>query len=85
MLLHLFYSIDERRHKCPVDGCNKRYKNLQGARYHARQVHGYTEDNTINNAVQFDLTAGVPGQIAPLMQSGSSSKYAKFVFRCKKH
>uniref|UniRef100_A0A8R1TZG4 C2H2-type domain-containing protein n=1 Tax=Onchocerca volvulus TaxID=6282 RepID=A0A8R1TZG4_ONCVO len=67
---------DERRHKCPVEGCNKRYKNLQGARYHARQVHGYTEDNSTNNAVSFDLTAVVPGQAAPLIQSGGSSKYA---------
>uniref|UniRef100_A0A0R3RQ36 C2H2-type domain-containing protein n=1 Tax=Elaeophora elaphi TaxID=1147741 RepID=A0A0R3RQ36_9BILA len=70
---------DERRHKCPVEGCNKRYKNLQGARYHARQVHGYTEDNGANNAVSFDLTAVVPGQVAPLVQSGAPSKYAKFV------
>ncbi|KAL4003240.1 C2H2-type zinc finger family protein [Acanthocheilonema viteae] len=68
--------IDERRHKCPVEGCNKRYKNLQGARYHARQVHGYTEDNGANNAVSFDLTAVVPGQVAPLIQSGAPSKYA---------
>ncbi|CAG9539410.1 unnamed protein product [Cercopithifilaria johnstoni] len=67
---------DERRHKCPVEGCNKRYKNLQGARYHARQVHGYTEDNGANSSVSFDLTAVVPGQVAPLIQSGASSKYA---------
>ncbi|EFO27847.2 zinc finger protein [Loa loa] len=67
---------DERRHKCPVEGCNKRYKNLQGARYHARQVHGYTEDNGANSAVSFDLTAVVPGQVAPLIQSGAPSKYA---------
>ncbi|KAM3722489.1 Zinc finger protein [Dirofilaria immitis] len=67
---------DERRHKCPVEGCNKRYKNLQGARYHARQVHGYTEDNSANNAISFDLTAVVPGQVAPLIQSGAPSKYA---------
>ncbi|VDK79940.1 unnamed protein product [Litomosoides sigmodontis] len=67
---------DERRHKCPVEGCNKRYKNLQGARYHARQVHGYTEDNGANSAVSFDLTAVVSGQVAPLIQSGAPSKYA---------
>lgn len=73
------YRTDERRHKCPVEGCNKRYKNLQGARYHARQVHGYTEDNGANSAVSFDLTAVVPGQVAPLIQSGAPSKYAKFV------
>ncbi|KAK6102288.1 C2H2-type zinc finger family protein [Brugia pahangi] len=67
---------DERRHKCPVEGCNKRYKNLQGARYHARQVHGYSEDNGTNNAISFDLTAVMPGQVAPLIQSGAPSKYA---------
>lgn len=78
------YRTDERRHKCPVEGCNKRYKNLQGARYHARQVHGYTEDNGANSAVSFDLTAVVPGQVAPLIQSGAPSKYAKFVVFCER-
>lgn len=57
---------------------------MQGARYHARQVHGYTEDNGANNAVSFDLTAVVPGQVAPLIQSGAPSKYAKFVVSLKK-
>ncbi|VDN04969.1 unnamed protein product [Thelazia callipaeda] len=66
---------DERRYKCPVEGCNKRYKNLQGARYHARQIHGYDDSNNANSAVSFDLTAAVPGQVAPLIR-GTSSKYS---------
>ncbi|VDN60864.1 unnamed protein product [Dracunculus medinensis] len=36
---------DDRRYKCPVEGCNKRYKNLQGAKHHARQVHGINDDS----------------------------------------
>uniref|UniRef100_A0A0N5ABH8 C2H2-type domain-containing protein n=1 Tax=Syphacia muris TaxID=451379 RepID=A0A0N5ABH8_9BILA len=39
---------DEKKHKCPVEGCNKRYKNLQGARYHVRTVHGLNEDSPLS-------------------------------------
>uniref|UniRef100_A0A914W279 C2H2-type domain-containing protein n=1 Tax=Plectus sambesii TaxID=2011161 RepID=A0A914W279_9BILA len=34
--------VEERKYKCPVSGCNKRYKNLQGVRYHAKMAHSAT-------------------------------------------
>lgn len=71
--------IDERRHKCPVEGCNKRYKNLQGAKYHAKQVHGYADDSATSNSANFDLRPVVAGQYSPLMQPSVQSKCARLV------
>ncbi|GMT25091.1 hypothetical protein PFISCL1PPCAC_16388, partial [Pristionchus fissidentatus] len=35
---------DERKYKCTVDGCDRRYKNLQGVKYHMRSQHGRPEE-----------------------------------------
>ncbi|VDN31965.1 unnamed protein product [Gongylonema pulchrum] len=71
------YREEEKRHKCPVEGCNKRYKNLQGVRAHTRQAHGSTDEAVACGAVPFDLTAGVSGQaLATVAQSSSSGRSA---------
>ncbi|VDD92594.1 unnamed protein product [Enterobius vermicularis] len=65
---------DERRHKCPVEGCNKRYKNLQGARYHARTIHGLNEDSPLPVTAE-SIMLGNDGQ-SPLSQGQTVSKAA---------
>ncbi|VDM46048.1 unnamed protein product [Toxocara canis] len=67
--------MEERRHKCPVEGCNKRYKNLQGARYHARQVHGIT-DETAGRVTPIEAISNASGSQSPLTQPPTPSKYA---------
>lgn len=70
---------DERRHKCPVEGCNKRYKNLQGARYHARTIHGLNEDSPLPVTAE-SIMLGNDGQ-SPLSQGQTVSKAATLALK----
>uniref|UniRef100_A0A9J2PQK2 C2H2-type domain-containing protein n=1 Tax=Ascaris lumbricoides TaxID=6252 RepID=A0A9J2PQK2_ASCLU len=68
-------TMEERRHKCPIEGCNKRYKNLQGARYHARQVHGMSDDTT-GRVTPIEAMSNTSGSQSPLTQPPTPSKCA---------
>uniref|UniRef100_A0A915AQ14 C2H2-type domain-containing protein n=1 Tax=Parascaris univalens TaxID=6257 RepID=A0A915AQ14_PARUN len=65
-------TMEERRHKCPIEGCNKRYKNLQGARYHARQVHGMSDDTT-GRVTPIEAMSNTSGSQSPLTQPPTPS------------
>ncbi|CAO0797989.1 unnamed protein product [Mucor circinelloides] len=38
----------DKPYKCPIEGCDKAYKNPNGLKYH--QMHGHSEEDTLSDA-----------------------------------